>query len=310
MEDAACNYMKTMLRNRRKLTMKRTKTLNRARLLISCSDQPGIVAAVSDFLHQKGANIVQSDQYSTDPEGGMFFMRIEFDLSSFNERFSTVEKEFPAIAERFGISWRLESERKTKKMAMFVSKEDHCLLELLWRWRSGELDVEIPVVISNHEDLRDIVESYGISFHYIPVSKETKQKAESDAASLLKDYHIDFIVLARYMQILSPDFVKSFEHRIINIHHSFLPAFIGANPYKKAFERGVKLIGATAHYVTNDLDEGPIIEQEVLRVNHRYDTDDLKIAGRNVEKIALARAVEWHINDKVLVYKNKTIVFN
>ncbi|SDH64740.1 formyltetrahydrofolate deformylase [Alteribacillus persepolensis] len=290
--------------------MKRTKTLNRARLLISCSDQPGIVASVSAFLHEKGANIVQSDQYSTDPEGGMFFMRVEFDLPAFTERFHEVEEEFSAIAAQFAMTWRLESERKTKRMAIFVSKEDHCLLELLWRWRSGELDVDIPLVISNHEDLRDIVESYGISFHYIPVTKETKQEAESDAKTLLYDYHIDFIVLARYMQILSPAFVQDFEHRIINIHHSFLPAFIGANPYKKAFERGVKLIGATAHYVTNDLDEGPIIEQEVLRVNHRYDTADLKIAGRNVEKIALARAVDWHINDKVLVHENKTIIFN
>ncbi|SFE95489.1 formyltetrahydrofolate deformylase [Alteribacillus iranensis] len=285
-------------------------TSNKARLLISCSDQPGIVASISEYLFNHGANIIQSDQYSTDPEGGMFFMRIEFALPEFEERFHSVREDFSAIAERFHIDWRLESERRTKKMAIFVSKEDHCLLELLWRWRSGELQVDIPLVISNHPDLREIVESYHIPFYHIPVTKETKAEAEAQAEKLIKEHKADFIVLARYMQILSSDFVDTFEHRIINIHHSFLPAFIGANPYKKAFDRGVKLIGATAHYVTDDLDEGPIIEQEVLRVNHRYSTEELRVAGRNVEKIALARAVNWHVNDEVLVHKNKTIVFN
>ncbi|RSL34228.1 formyltetrahydrofolate deformylase [Salibacterium salarium] len=290
--------------------MHQSNTSNRARLLISCSDQPGIVASVSKYLHENKANIVQSDQYSTDPEGGMFFMRIEFDLPSFQETYDTILEQFPAIAEQFNMSWRLEQERKTKKMAVFVSKEDHCLLELLWKWRSGELEVDIPVVISNHADLKDIVESYGITFHHIPVTKETKPEAEHKAKQVLHYYNVDFIVLARYMQILSSNFVQAYRHKVINIHHSFLPAFIGANPYKKAFERGVKLIGATAHYITDDLDEGPIIEQEILRVNHRYSAEDLKIAGRNVEKIALARAVDWHINDKILVHENKTLVFN
>ncbi|RSL32897.1 formyltetrahydrofolate deformylase [Salibacterium salarium] len=290
--------------------MHQSNTSNRARLLISCPDQPGIVASVSKYLHENKANIVQSDQYSTDPEGGMFFMRIEFDLPSFEETYYTILQQFPAVAEQFDMSWRLEQERKTKKMAIFVSKEDHCLLELLWKWRSGELEVDIPVVISNHPDLKDIVESYGITFFHIPVTKETKPDAEQKAKEVLDSYGVDFIVLARYMQILSSDFVQAFRHKVINIHHSFLPAFIGANPYKKAFERGVKLIGATAHYITDDLDEGPIIEQEILRVNHRYSAEDLKIAGRNVEKIALARAVDWHINDKILVHENKTLVFN
>ncbi|WP_240374566.1 formyltetrahydrofolate deformylase [Bacillus piscicola] len=290
--------------------MTTSELTNQARLLISCHDQPGIVAAVSEFLYTKGANIIQSDQYSTDPEGGMFFMRVEFALPAFEDRFPSVQMEFAEIANKFQINWRLESARRTKRMAIFVSREDHCLLELLWRWRSGELSVDIPLVISNHPDLKEIVESYDIPFYHIPVTKETKPEAEAKAISLITEHDVDFIVLARYMQILSPHFVETFEHQVINIHHSFLPAFIGANPYKKAFERGVKLIGATAHYVTNDLDEGPIIEQEVLRVNHRYSTEDLKIAGRNVEKIALARAVNWHVNDEVIVHKNKTYIFN
>ncbi|SFP53788.1 formyltetrahydrofolate deformylase [Salibacterium halotolerans] len=290
--------------------MHETHLSNRARLLISCPDQPGIVAAVSQYLQEQQANIVQSDQYSTDPEGGTFFMRIEFNLPSFEERFERVLQDFAPIADSFQMNWRIEQERRRKKMAVFVSKEDHCLLELLWRWRSGELEVDIPVVISNHDQLRDIVESYGIAFRHIPVTKETKLQAEQQQKEVIDAYDIDFIVLARYMQILSPSFVESFQHKVINIHHSFLPAFIGANPYQKAFDRGVKLIGATAHYITDDLDEGPIIDQEVLRVNHRYAAEDLKIAGRNVEKIALARAVDWHIQDKILVFENKTIIFN
>ncbi|WP_100399923.1 formyltetrahydrofolate deformylase [Bacillus sp. FJAT-44742] len=290
--------------------MLQSKKQDRARVLISCADQPGIVSAVSNFLYNYNANIVQSDQYSTDPEGGMFFMRIEFDLEDFDHNFPLIQERFSEVGDRFDMSWRIESERKIKRMAIFVSKEDHCLLELLWKWRSGELQVDIPAIISNHPDLQATVESYGVPFYHIPVSKGNKRDAEEETIELLKDLDIDFIVLARYMQILSPQFVSHFTHKIINIHHSFLPAFIGANPYKKAFNRGVKLIGATAHYVTDDLDEGPIIEQEVLRVNHRYSIADLKIGGRNVEKIALARAVEWHNDDKVLVHGNKTIVFS
>ncbi len=282
--------------------------LNRAKLLISCKDQPGIVAATSDFLLKYRANIVQSDQYTTDPKGGMFFMRIEFDLEEFETTYKLIESEFNSIASKFEMYWRLSDPNKRKRMAIFVSKDDHCLMELLWRYKAGELTVDISMIISNHKDLQSLVESYGIPFYWIPVTSSTKKDDEQKILSILKD-NIDFIVLARYMQILSPQFVAVYPDRIINIHHSFLPAFIGANPYKRAFERGVKLIGATAHYVTNDLDEGPIIEQEVLRVNHRYSTEQLKVAGRHAERIALARAVSWHIDDKILVYKNKTIVF-
>ncbi|MDT8859343.1 formyltetrahydrofolate deformylase [Alkalihalobacillus sp. MEB130] len=284
-------------------------TNSSVRLLISCHDQPGIVSAVSTFLHEAKANIVQSDQYSTDPSGGMFFMRVEFEMLENSFDIDLLRTAFTEIASPFQMDWRMELGSRKKRMAIFVSKEDHCLLELLWKWRAHEIDVDIPIVISNHPDLKEQVEAYGIPFVHIPVSKETKAEAEKEAIQQLHAHNIDFIVLARYMQILSPDFVGTFPQRIINIHHSFLPAFIGANPYAKAFERGVKLIGATAHYVTNDLDEGPIIEQDVLRVNHRYTTERLRIAGRNVERIALARAVSWHVNDQIIVHGNKTVVF-
>ncbi len=282
---------------------------NRAKLLISCSDRPGIVAAVSRFLYEHHANIVHADQYTTDPEGGMFFMRIEFDLEDFDTSFPILEKDFSSVAHDFGMDWKVSAEKKIKRMAIFVSKEDHCLMELLWRWKAGELPAEISMVISNYEDSREVVESYGIPYFYIPVTSDTKPDAEQKALCLMKG-KVDFIVLARYMQILTPEFVSHYPNRIINIHHSFLPAFIGANPYKRAFDRGVKLIGATAHYVTTDLDEGPIIEQDILRVNHRYTVDELKIVGRQAERISLARAVTWHIQDKILVHKNKTVLFN
>ncbi|GAE34197.1 formyltetrahydrofolate deformylase [Halalkalibacter akibai] len=286
-----------------------TQTNIRARLLISCHDQPGIVSAVSTFLHQYKANIVQSDQYSTDPSGGMFFMRIEFDLFEEGYDFTIVRQAFANVASSFKMEWKMDLASRRKKMAVFVSKEDHCLLELLWKWRAGELPVDIPLVISNHPTLQQEVESYGIPFIHIPVKKDNKAEAERQAIDKLLQHDVDFIVLARYMQILSPDFVGTFPKRIINIHHSFLPAFIGANPYAKAFERGVKLIGATAHYVTNDLDEGPIIEQDILRVNHRYTTEQLRVAGRQIERIALSRAVAWHTNDQIIVHGNKTIIF-
>ncbi|WP_227936549.1 formyltetrahydrofolate deformylase [Alkalihalobacillus deserti] len=286
-----------------------TNTNIRAKLLISCLDRPGIVSTVSTFLHQYKANIVQSDQYSTDPSGGMFFMRIEFDLFEDSYEFNIVRQAFSEIASSFDMDWSMELASRRKKMAIFVSKEDHCLLELLWKWRAGELMVDIPLVISNHINLKDDVEAYGIPFFHIPVNKANKEEAEREAISMLHKYDVDFIVLARYMQILSPDFVGTFPKKVINIHHSFLPAFIGANPYAKAFERGVKLIGATAHYVTNDLDEGPIIEQDILRVNHRYTTEQLRVAGRNVERIALSRAVTWHANDQIIVHGNKTVIF-
>lgn len=287
-----------------------TNEQHRCIFLLSCLDQPGIVATVSQFIHEHDGNIVQSDQYSTDPTGGMFFMRIEFDLPDYDTSFNKMNHQFIPIAETYQIEWHLTSAKKTKRMAIFVSKEDHCLIELLWKWQSKELACDISMVISNHPDFRHLVESYGIPFHHIPVSKDTKEAAEQKQVELMIKNKIDFIVLARYMQILSPYFVSLFPNQIINIHHSFLPAFMGANPYAKAFERGVKLIGATAHYVTDELDHGPIIEQDVLRVNHRYTTEQLKVGGRNIERQTLTRAVSWHIEDKIIIHANKTIVFS
>jgi formyltetrahydrofolate deformylase len=279
-----------------------------ARLLISCSDRPGIVAAVSQFLYTHGANILDAAQHSTDPKGGTFFMRMVFHLDGLDVSRAQLERAFQrVVAEKFAMDWRLAYADRRKRMAIMVSKFDHCLLELLWRVRSGELDTELALVISNHPDLRETVESHGIPFQYLPVTPETKPQQEARVLELLDG--IDVVVLARYMQILSPAFVARFEDRIINIHHSFLPAFVGANPYRHAYERGVKLIGATAHYVTDELDEGPIIEQDVRRVSHRDTLDDLVRIGREIERTVLARAVAAHLDDRVLVFGNKTVVF-
>jgi formyltetrahydrofolate deformylase len=286
----------------------RQKNKDRARMLISCPDRAGIVAAVSHFLFEQGANIVQSDQYTTDPETGRFFMRIEFDAVHLEERLEAIMESFRPVAESFQMTWSLVEAKKRKKMAIFVSKEDHCLLELLWQWKSGALHTDIEMVISNHPDMRETVESFGIPYHHIPVTKERKDEAEAEQLALL-DGKVDVIVLARYMQILSPRFLEKYPMRIINIHHSFLPAFVGAKPYEQAYRRGVKLIGATAHYVTEELDAGPIIEQDVQRVTHQEDVEALKQLGRQVERTVLARAVGWHLEDRVLVYENKTIVF-
>lgn len=281
---------------------------HRGRLLISCPDQPGIVAAVSGFLHEQGANIIHSDQHSTDPWGGHFFMRVEFALPNLLECGPVLERAFAPIGARFGMDWRLAYAARRKRVALFVSKEDHCLLELLWQWRSGELQCDIVRVISNHPDLRSRVEPYGIPYSHIPVTRETK--AEAEAAQLeLTAGKADLVVLARYMQIVSPTFIAQHPMQIINIHHSFLPAFVGAKPYAQAHQRGVKLIGATAHYVTEELDAGPIIEQDVQRVDHRSDVEDLKRIGRQIERVVLARAVRWHLEDRVLVHGNKTVVF-
>lgn len=282
---------------------------NRARMLISCPDRPGIVAAVSRFLHEQGANIVQSDQYTMDPEGGMFFIRIEFDLDELEQSLPQLKKQFEAVAQQFELKWRISLASKRKKIAVFVSKEDHCLLELLWQWQAGDLQADISMVISNHPDMRPIVEAQGIPYHHIPVTPDTKADAEAQQL-LLTEQKVDTIVLARYMQIISPQFLEKFSGDIINIHHSFLPAFIGGKPYNQAYERGVKIIGATAHYVTEELDGGPIIEQDVQRVSHRDNIDDLKRIGRHIERIVLARAVSWHVEDRILVHGNKTVVFN
>lgn len=284
-------------------------TPNRARLLIDCPDREGIVAAVSLFLYQQGANIVHSDQHTTDPAGGAFFMRIEFDLPQLGERLVGLKAAFAPIAERFEMNWHLSVADALKRVAIFASKEDHCPLELLWRWKSGDLPAEIAMVVANHRDLQADVEAYGVPFHYVPITRETKTEAEAAQLALVEEGQIDLVVLARYMQIVSPEFIRHFPNRIINIHHSFLPAFVGAKPYAQAYERGVKLIGATAHYVTADLDAGPIIEQDVHRVDHRNDVADLRRIGRNIEREVLARAVAWHLEDRVLVHGNKTVVF-
>jgi formyltetrahydrofolate deformylase len=282
---------------------------NTARLLISCPDRPGIVAAVSQFLYAHGANILDSSQHSTDPRGGTFFMRMVFYLENLDLTRPQFERAFNSVVARaFEMDWRVAYADHIKRMAILVSKYDHCLQELLYRWRSGDYEVEIPFVVSNHENLRELAVSYGLPFHVFEVSPETKAEQEAKVLELLEG-RVEFIVLARYMQILSPQFVGRYPGRIINIHHSFLPAFVGANPYKHAYARGVKLIGATAHYVTDELDEGPIIEQDVTRVSHRHSIKDLIRVGRDTERAVLARAVAAHLDDRVLVFGNKTIVF-
>ncbi|MEC1749036.1 formyltetrahydrofolate deformylase [Bacillus mojavensis] len=288
----------------------RDGNVDKGRLLVSCPDQPGIVAAVSAFLLEHGANIIESNQYTTDPEGGRFFLRIDFDCKGIQEKKEKLQDAFSSIADTFDMTWSLTMASELKRVAIFVSKELHCLHELIWEWQTGNLMAEIAVVISNHEDARDLVEPLNIPFHYLKANKDIRAEVEKQQLELLEQYDIDVIVLARYMQILTPDFVSAHPNRIINIHHSFLPAFIGANPYKRAYERGVKLIGATSHYVTNDLDEGPIIEQDIERVDHRDNADALKNIGRAIERSVLARAVKWHLEDRVIVHENKTIVFN
>jgi formyltetrahydrofolate deformylase len=280
---------------------------DRGRLLISCPDRPGIVATVSRFLAERGANITHSDQHSTAPIGGHFFMRIEFDLPDLAGAGPALEAAFSEIAEPFGMEWRLVAARRRKRLAIFVSRQEHCLLELLWAQRAGDLPAEIALVISNHPDLRETVEAWGIPFHHILVTGD-KKRGEVQQLALL-DQAIDVVVLARYMQILSPEFVAAWPHQIINIHHSFLPAFVGAQPHTQAYRRGVKLIGATAHYVTAELDAGPIIEQDVARVDHRHTVADLRRIGRLIERVVLARAVAWHVEDRVLVHGDKTVVF-
>lgn len=281
---------------------------DRARLLISCPDRPGIVAAISSFLSENRANIVQSDQYTMDPDGGMFFIRIEFDLPDLEQKLPDLEQRFQSIAAQFQMKYRFSVAAKKKKLAIFVSKEDHCLLELLWQWQAGDLYADIELVVSNHTIMKELVESFDIPFYHVPVTPETKREAEEKQLALVQG-KVDTIILARYMQIISPQFLQHYPNRIINIHHSFLPAFVGGKPYAQAYERGVKLIGATAHYVTEELDGGPIIEQDVQRVSHRDDVNSLKRIGRHIERIVLARAVQWHCEDRILVHQNKTVVF-
>jgi formyltetrahydrofolate deformylase len=280
-----------------------------ATLLISCRDQKGLVAAVSDFLYRNNGNIIHADQH-TDQEEGVFLQRVEWELDGFEIAREEIEATFKPIALRFGMQWTLHFSDYAPRVALFVSRLGHCLYDLLGRWRMGELRGEVPLVISNHEDHREIAENYGLTFHCLPVSEETKAQQENLACKLLEEWDIDTIVLARYMQILGADFVARYPHRIINIHHSFLPAFAGARPYHQAHERGVKVIGATAHYVTPELDQGPIIDQDVARVSHRDSVNDLIRKGRDLEKTVLARAVDLHLRNRVVVYGNKTVVFD
>jgi formyltetrahydrofolate deformylase len=271
------------------------------RLVISCPDRPGIVAAVSRFLHAAGANIVSSAQHSTDPAGGRFFMRMEFAGDVSSERFGLT------VAQPFDMTWRMWDAARPKRIALLVSKYDHCLLDLLWRSRRGELEAEVGMVVSNHPDLQVSAEAFELPYHHLPVTKETKPEAEDRLLELLGGY--DLVVLARYMQILTGDFLERVGMPVINIHHSFLPAFAGAGPYERAKERGVKLIGATSHYVTEELDAGPIIEQDVIRVTHSDTAPDLVRLGADIERSVLARAVKWHCEDRVLVDGNTTVVF-
>jgi formyltetrahydrofolate deformylase len=287
----------------------RDRNQDRGRLIIKCPDQPGIVSTVTAFLNEYDANIVELSQYSMNPEGGTFFTRIEFDCPGLNDKAADMQLAFQEVSTAFSMQWTFNHVSDLKRTAIFVSKEPHCLLELLWEWQSGDLLADIALVISNHEDTREIVESMGIPFYYIPANKDIRKEVETKQLGLLEEFKVDLIVLARYMQILTPDFVAAHPNRIINIHHSFLPAFIGARPYERAYDRGVKLIGATSHYVTNDLDEGPIIEQDIERVDHRDSAGDMKKIGRSAERRVLARAVKWHLEDRVIVHENKTVVF-
>lgn len=281
---------------------------NTITLLISCPDQPGIVAAISTFIFQHRGNILESDQHSTNQHESTFFMRISFGEDEFALSRSELIAAFTPIAERFQMQWSVHYSRQRKRAGILVSKLDHCLVDILWRWNSGELAMDIPFIISNHPTLETLAQMYHIPYYSIPIERETRREDEQRMLDLVAG-KVDFLILARYMQILEPFFVEAYPHQIINIHHSFLPAFVGANPYQRAFERGVKLIGATAHYVTSNLDEGPIIAQDVIHCDHRDTTADLVRKGRDVERRVLAEAVRLHTEDRVLVYENKTVVF-
>jgi formyltetrahydrofolate deformylase len=277
------------------------------RLVVRCPDQPGIVAALSGLMAEVGANITDSQQHSSDPTGGTFTLRLEFLLEGLPQRRPELERRLAALAADWRMTWRLTDAAHRPTLAVFVSKTDHVLQELIYRVRAGDLRAEIAMVISNHRDLEPVASGAGIPFHHLPVTPATKAEAEAAALALLGD--VDLVVLARYMQIVSADFCSRFPERLINIHHSFLPAFVGANPYQAAHDRGVKLIGATAHYVTPELDAGPIIEQEVARVDHRATVEDMRRVGRYVERQVLAQAVTWHCEDRVIVEGPRTIVF-
>lgn len=283
--------------------------MKRITLLINCNDRKGIIASITSYVHQQNGNIVYIDQH-VDREDEMFFMRLECEFSKEVFLIENFRKDFSeTIAEKFELNWHLYNSDLKPKMALFVSKYEHCLFDILSRYSSNELEVDIPLIISNHPDLEHVAKSFNIPFYCINVIKETKTEAEDLQLKLLKEHQIDFIVLARYMQILSSKLINEYPNRIINIHHSFLPAFPGAKPYHSAFKRGVKIIGATSHYVTEDLDEGPIIEQDITRVTHTNTIKDFILKGKDLEKIVLSRAINLHTKRKVMVFKNKTVVF-
>lgn len=285
------------------------KAVNTATILMHCDDQIGIVAKVTEFIQNNRGNILALDQH-VDHEEGQFFMRIMWDLAEFVIPKDKIQDYFNTlIASAYNMQFKIYFSEDKPRMALFVSKMDHCLFDILARYQGREWNVEIPLVISNHEDLRPVVEQFGIPFYCFPITKENKEEQEAKELELLEKYNITFVVLARYMQVISSNFISKYPNKIINIHHSFLPAFTGAKPYHAAYKRGVKIIGATSHYVTTDLDEGPIIEQDVTRITHRDTVDDLVLKGRDLEKIVLSRAINLHIQRKTLVYNNKTIVF-
>jgi formyltetrahydrofolate deformylase len=280
-----------------------------ATLLISCPDRQGLVAAVTNFLSRNNGNILQLDQH-VDTAESVFFMRVQWDMGGFRIARGDLQAAFQAVADTLEMDFSLHFSDQIPRMAVFVSKEAHCLYDILYRYQSGEWPVTIPVIISNHPDLGPLAEKFGIDFHVTTVTKDTKPQAELEQLNLLKRYEIECVILARYMQIISADFIGHYPNRIINIHHSFLPAFVGAKPYHRAHERGVKIIGATSHYVTAELDAGPIIEQDIMRVNHKDSVDDLVRKGKDVEKLVLSRAIGYHLEHRVLIYGNRTVIFS
>lgn len=286
------------------------KKQDTAVILMHCPDQPGIIAVITEFINTNGGNILYLDQY-VDKVNGVFYMRVEWDLANFSIPKEKIGEYFETLyANRYNLTYTLNFSNKPQRMAIFVSKMSHCLYDMLARYVAGEWEVEIPVIISNHPDLSIVADQFNIPFEHVPVNRDNKVEMEAREFEILNRYNIDFIVLARYMQVLSEDFIRKYPNRIINIHHSFLPAFVGAKPYHAAYNRGVKLIGATSHYVTTELDAGPIIEQDIARITHKDTIDDLIKKGRDLEKIVLSRAVEKHIQRKVLSYNNKTVVFS
>lgn len=280
-----------------------------ATLLISCPDRKGLVASITDFIFKHEGNILHLDQH-VDVEDNIFFMRVEWDLANFKIWRQDIAKEFQVLADSFKMTWQLHFSDNTPRMAIFVSKQSHCLYDILSRWQSGEFNVDIPLIVSNHPNLQSVAEKFDIPYHIFPITKDTKAEQEQAQLQLLEEHNIDFIVLARYMQIVTDNFVQHYPQNVINIHHSFLPAFVGAKPYHQAYARGVKIIGATSHYVTADLDAGPIIEQDVTRVTHKDSVKDMVRKGKDLEKSVLSRAIWYHLQNRILVYNNKTVVFH